>query len=300
MESIATYYNGNHRVIVYEDGTKDIETGYYKGDIWYSTADETLTYSFPERVTLKLAQYNVENIKYLISTMVPGTECNIEGGNNLFKIPDFLEILKLLHDHGIITNITVNIAAVKEYKDLIKDLIDTKLIFALGISIQNYPHVDKEDIKIVDSFGSNVVIHAMAGNIDKHKLPILTGRKVFIHGFNPSPKVKAVLEKFEKQINKNILWLKKKISALQSMCLSISFDKLAISQLNPERVLKLSEEQYDDLFNDSNAIDDKGNIIFSDMFINLQQNQISFTPQSEKFIQFEKNKSIIELYSKLK
>ena len=84
------------------------------------------------------------------------------------------------------------------------------------------------------------------------------------------------------------------------MCLSISFDKLAITQLNPERVLKLSEEQYDDLFNDSDAIDDKGNIIFSDMFINLQKNLISFTPQSEKFIPFEKGKSIIELYSKLK
>ena len=47
MESIATYYNGNHRVIVYEDGTKDIETGYYTGDVWHSTDDETLTYNFP-------------------------------------------------------------------------------------------------------------------------------------------------------------------------------------------------------------------------------------------------------------
>jgi hypothetical protein len=299
MESIATYYNGNHRVIVYEDGTKDIETGYYTGDVWHSTDDETLTYNFPERITLKLAQYNVENIKYLISTMTTGTECNIEGGN-LFKFPDFLEILKLLHDQGIITNVTIDISTIKEHKDLIEDLIKTNLIFALGISIQYYPHVDKEDIKIVDSFGSNVVIHATAGHIDKHTLPILTGRKVFIHGFNPSPKVKAMLEKFEKQINKNILWLKKKVSALQSMCLSISFDKLAISQLNPERVLKLSEEQYDDLFNDNDAIDDKGNIIFSDMFINLQKNLISFTPQSEKFIPFEKDKSIIELYSKLK
>ena len=55
MKILNSYINGNHRVIIYDNGTKIKETGFYNTDgKWVETDDDHFTYDFPENFDIKI------------------------------------------------------------------------------------------------------------------------------------------------------------------------------------------------------------------------------------------------------
>ena len=321
---INSYINGNHRTIIYNDGTKIKETGYYISEKtadgkqvnrWVETDSENFIYENPENITIKITDFcnagcqfcsagsntsakhgDLNKILPLVNSFYPGLEVNITGGNPLMH-PDLITFLNILKSRGIIVNLNINQVHIKDNKELIKKLVSEKLIYGLGITLHD-AHC-KDDFKFIDKLGDRVVIHVIAGILNKHDLPGLQGRRVLIQGFKNTGRGKILFEKYKKEIEKNISWLQKKIPALHSMCKIINFDILGFKQINPARVLHLFDVLSDSIYNIDGIKkrDTIGNIIVPDLYIDLpnMETSISVDMPKENFHKITGHETISEL-----
>ena len=306
---ISSYINGNHRTTIYTDGTKVKETGYYvnepgtKGsgvNRWVETDSENFIYEVPENITIKITDFcnagcqfcsegsngatkhaDLSKLSPMIDSFYPGLEVNITGGNPLAH-PELITILEILKARRIIVNLNINQVHIKKNKDLIKKLIDKELIYGLGITLHD-AHC-KEDFKFIDKLGDRVIIHVIAGILNRHDLPALQGRRILIQGFKKTGRGKVLFEKHKKEIEKNISWLQKKIPALHSMCKIINFDILGFKQINPARVLHLFDVPSDSVYNIDGIKkrDTAGNIIVSDLYIDMPNMEVSISVDMPK------------------
>ena len=183
------YINGNYTVRIYSDGTK----------IRFSKEDE-FNSEFPESIDLKITnrcdlrcpmchekstpmgKHADLNHKFLDSLQA-GTELAIGGGNPLDH-PELIPFLQRMKKQGIICNITVNQVHFVKHLELIDKLINTKLIYGLGISVTKDLFIDK--IVEYAKVNSNCVIHAIAGIINKELIDKLSNNhlKLLILGYN--------------------------------------------------------------------------------------------------------------------
>lgn len=235
-----SYQNGNTFVSISEDGTK-IRTYEGKPSIVH-----------PESIDVKITDYCDMNCEYchesstvkgihgdlskllsVISNLPAGVELAIGGGNPLSH-PKLIEFLTTLKAKGIVANITINQGHLKKYQELIESLICLDLVKGVGISItsNNFTYI-KPLIKLTD----NIVYHVIAGVNDvsvidrlialhsKGKCKILIlGYKQFGFGLKfYNPEIEANIKRWfmylPQYLNKTVL----------------SFDNLAISQLNVKR-----------------------------------------------------------------
>lgn len=324
MSAICSYINGNHRTTIYTDGTKVKETGSYvdeplpDGNVaksWIESDSDNFIYENPENITIKITDFcnagcqfcsvngdrtgkhgDLNKIAKLIDSFYPGLEVNITGGNPLAH-PDLVKFLEILKTRGIIVNLNINQVHIKDNKDLIKRLVNEQLIYGLGITLHD-AHC-KDDFKFIDKLGNKVVIHVIAGILNKHDLPALQGRRVLIQGFKTAGRGKELIEKYKKEIEKNISWLQKKLPALQGMCKFITLDLLGLKQVNPARVLQFfdipTESQYE--VDGMKVRDEMGNIIVSDLYIDLTNMlcSISVDMPKEAFRKINGTETISEL-----
>ncbi len=235
-----SYQNGNTFVSISEDGTK-IRTYEGKPSIVH-----------PESIDVKITDYCDMNCEYchesstvkgihgdlskllsVISNLPAGVELAIGGGNPLSH-PKLIEFLTTLKAKGIVANITINQGHLKKYQELIESLICLDLVKGVGISItsNNFTYI-KPLIKLTN----NIVYHVIAGVNDvsvierlielhsKGKCKILIlGYKQFGFGLKfYNPEIEANIKRWfmylPQYVNKTVL----------------SFDNLAISQLNVKR-----------------------------------------------------------------
>lgn len=252
MKVLNTYKNGNHFTTIYPDGTRIRET--------INPNDDKLTYDFPENFDICITKYcdagcpychegatksgkhgDILNLKF-IDSLVPGTEVAIGGGDALSH-PDLREFLIKLKDKGVIPNITVNQFHIDKNKDLIRSFIDEKLIYGIGVSLTDSSNM--RDLEIINSFGENAVIHTIAGILSEKDLPFLKNKKVLILGYK---KLRRGESFFSKEVENNIVWLKENLAKIKKDIRLISFDCLAIKQLDPKKAFNISDENWEILF----------------------------------------------------
>ena len=106
---IAKYDNGNHRVILFSDGTKIKET--------INPDDDHFTYEFPESFDLKITDYCDAGCAYCF---IPGTNVKIKNGNTS------IESLKI-GDYVWSFNKEMNIKELKPIKQLYKHNVNEKI-----------------------------------------------------------------------------------------------------------------------------------------------------------------------------
>lgn len=231
------YTNGNTKVQIFPDGTKIRE---------FENAPAPL---FPESIDIKISDYcdlgckycheqstvkglhgDLQNLKQIIKDLPAGVELAIGGGNPLSH-PDLLNFLQFLKDKGIIANLTVNQGHLKEYYNLLENLIVNNLVHGLGISItsNNFDY-----IKLLKKLSNNIVFHVIAG-INKvdiiDNLIQLGDAKVLVLGYKQFGRgIDFYSEAIEKQIKQWKMYLPKYIGK----CI-LSFDNLAIEQLGVKR-----------------------------------------------------------------
>lgn len=181
-----------------------------------------------------------------IDRLHPYTELAVGGGNPL-EHPDLEAFLIKCKELKLIPSMTVNqVHFMNEYKR-IKDLIDRKLIYGLGISL-----VDAHDNAFINLVRTipNAVIHVINGVVSKSELLelafqdlkiLILGYKYFGRGVNNYSINTAVIEN-KKQIMYDLLpeiikdeWFR-----------VVSFDNLAIEQLDPKRLM--TEKEWDEFF----------------------------------------------------
>lgn len=296
MKLLKGYENGNHIVRIFDDGTKIKETGHFeevclpgkKGGYkkWVPSDEDHFTYDFPENADIKITDYcdagcaychensttkgvhgDLRRIEKTLDSLHAGTEMAVGGGNALAH-PDLIWFLEKLKSKGVLANITINQKHLKPYKDLICKLVAENLVHGIGISLVNSSN--KDDFDFIDTLGNNVVIHTIAGVLDEKDFEVLKGRKILILGYKNLRRGSSFLEKDFVNINHRMdmlrdVWLQQ----LRKECKVVSFDCLAIEQLDPKNVLNVSDKDWSTLFqgSDTDVKDADGNITCATMFI---------------------------------
>lgn len=249
-ELLGKYQNGNYEVRIYEDGTKIREN-----DLDFLDAD------FPESMDCKITNRcpvgcpmchekstpdgehgDIMNAEF-IDKLRPGTEMAI-GGGAVTGHPDLIPFLKKLKSIGVIPSITVNQREYKDNFDLVNRLVEEKLIYGLGVSFTSFD--DEFWDKVIKN--KNVVVHLIAGIHGGDVFDYFTnkGAKILILGYKDFGRGHDLLEKASAIIQLQIDWLKNNLQDLLSKYDVISFDNLAIEQLDVKNVL--TDEQWKEFY----------------------------------------------------
>lgn len=251
MSDWKIYKNGNYIVKFNTiDGTKIRET----------EEDEFIP-EFAENMDIKITNYCDMGCKYchegsstkgkhadilnekFVDTLHPYQEAAI-GGGDVTSHPDLIPFLQKLKDKKVIANITVNQKHFEEKQELIKKLVDEKLVYGIGVSL-----VDPTDkfISLVKQY-PNVVVHVINGILQPSDIETLSdkGLKILILGYKHLRRGNEWYNKDHEHIVANQVWLKENLADVLNHFNVVSFDNLAIEQLDVRRLL--SDEEWDEFY----------------------------------------------------
>ena len=258
MKTLGVYKNGNYNVRLLADGTKIRET----------EEDEFIP-AFAENCDCKITDKcdggcpfcyegctpngkhgDILNYKFL-DTLHPYTEMAING--NDLTHPDLIPFLEKLHEKRVIANMTVNQIHFERCQDIIRDLVDRHLIFGLGISLKN---PTPEFIELVKQY-PNAVIHTINGILSPSDVEMLSGHnlKMLILGYKQLRRGVDWYATDHENIVVKQMWLKENLDSILSKFNVVSFDNLAINQLDVKRLM--SEEEWQEFY-----MGDDGNYTF--------------------------------------
>lgn len=266
MELLGRYKNGNVFTTIYSDGTKE-----------RFTCDDEFHPAFAENMDIKICNRcdrgcpwchegsapdgklgDIMNEKF-VDTLHPYQEVAL-GGGNVLEHPDLIPFLHKLKDKKVIPNMTLNQKHFEDRIDLVDDLISKKLIYGLGISLEN---PTMEFIKKVKRF-PNAVIHVINGVVDPVQMETMYNQnlKILILGYKYLRRGFTWMEKEHAAIAANQWWLYEHLPDLIKKFAVVSFDNLAIEQLAiKERWNEFSDRPWDEFY----AGDDGMNTYYIDM-----------------------------------
>lgn len=262
---IGNYINGNYETKIYNDGTRIRELlnnklfynqHIFNNELVNKKELDLMEPEFPESIDLKITNYCKNNCKYcyaksnskgkhgrkefikrIISGMHPFTEVAI-GGGNAIEHPDLIEILEFAKLRNIICNLTLKDIDIINNKQLIENLYELELVKSIGVS----PTTIKLLSKACDILGNNdFVVHLVLGIHGKSFLDKLAKEntynisKVLFLGYKEIGLGKEFYKDNKESIDKKINELKNIVS-LKLPLEVISFDNLAIKQLNLESI----------------------------------------------------------------
>lgn len=256
---LGSYDNGNYKVTIYENGTKIRET-------FDENATEFLPLK-PECMDVKITNCCDRNCKMchedskidgehgeilaakFWETLHPYTEIALGGGNPLSH-PDLVALLLKLKGLNLIPNMTVNQYHFMENKEFIRFLCNEKLIYGLGVSL-----TDANDafIKEIQKF-PNAVIHIINGIVTMDELQKLANKnlKVLILGYKTFRRGKEYYQNSGNKVEKLKQMLFNYLPEMIKQFNVVSFDNLALEQLNVRRLLTDDEWNTFYMGNDGN------------------------------------------------
>ena len=242
MKQLASYQNGNYTVTIFDNGTKIRENNLDFFDAEFpESMDCKITNQCPfgcprcpQRSTPNGKHGDIMNAEF-VNKLRKGTEMAI-GGGAVTSHPDLVPFLKKLKQIGVIPSITVNQKEFMGNFDLIDMLVKEKLIYGLGVSFSSFD--DDFWNKIIKS-NPNIVVHLIAGihGGDVFDYFANKGAKILILGYKDFGRGHELLEKANGIITAQLNWLKKNLKSYMHKFKVISFDNLAIEQLEVKKIL---------------------------------------------------------------
>lgn len=216
---------------------------------------------------------DILNPKFL-DTLHPWTELAING--NDLSHPDLIPFLEKLKEKNVITNMTVSQIHFERKQDFIKELIDNKLIYGLGISLKE---PTEEFIKLVKQY-PNVVIHTINGvtTLEDYKALANHNLKILILGYKE-------LQRGIKYMDDHFIPVKQAQASLYGALKTmidegwfnvVSFDNLAIAQLDVKRLL--NTEEWDEFY----MGDDSEYTFYLDL-VDQKFSKNSIAPENERY-----------------
>lgn len=250
MELLGRYKNGNFVTTILSDGTKIRET-----------KDDEFIPSFAENMDCKISNQcdklckfchegstpygkhgDILNEKFL-DTLHPYQEISI-GGGDATSHPDLIPFLQKLKERKVIANMTVNQIHFEKKQELIKKLVDEKLIYGLGVSLVN---PTKHFIELIKQY-PNAVIHVINGVLKPSDIKALENNnlKMLILGYKHLRRGNEYFETEQNDIEVKQQWLYKNLEDIIQKFKIVSFDNLAIDQLDVKRLL--TQKEWDEFY----------------------------------------------------
>lgn len=304
MNLIGKYQNGNYTVSIFDDGTKIREN-----DLDFFEAE------FPESMDLKITNKCHNGCAFchenstcdgkhgdimspsFIDKLHPYTEIAIGGGNPL-EHPDLVPFLEKLKSLKMIPSMTIRQNDFMDNLELITELVDKKLIYGLGISLVT----TKQDgfIEAVQKL-PNAVIHVINGivTLDELKMLAYHNLKILILGYKEVRRGKDLFYS-DLATQSWIMQLRKETYDMLPQIIGcrwfdvVSFDNLAIKQLNPQRLM--SKEKWDEMYMGDDGID--GEMTSASMFIDMIERQ--FAKNSCSMDRYPLMDNITDMYNVLR
>ena len=234
------YKNGNHITKIYSDGTRIRETN---EDKFISDFAENIDIKITNKCDMNCLMCHEEssinglhmddNLNFW-NTLHPYQEVAL-GGGNIFEYPNIEDLLKFLRSKNIIVNVTVNQKHFENNIPLLLKWSITGLIYGLGISVNN---ANKELIKKSRLF-NNAVLHIINGIISEEDIKKLSNQnvKILILGYKHKGRGIDNYNNKKDIIIKNQNYLKNNIKDLFDKFKVVSFDNLALEQLDIKNIL---------------------------------------------------------------
>ena len=166
------------------------------------------------------------------------------GGGNVFEHPDLIPFLENLKKQKVIANITVHQVHFLENLELIKRMIKEKLVYGIGVSVSNITEELLHALKEVP----NAVCHVINGIWNEKTAEKMSKNnlKVLILGYKELRRGNDYLSVYDKTVKENQKWLFDNLGNLFKKFKLISFDNLAIEQLEVKRFL--SDEEWEEFY----------------------------------------------------
>ena len=139
---------------------------------------------------------------------------------------------------------TVNQKHFEQKQDLIKRLVGEKLIYGIGVSLVNPTY---EFISLVKQY-PNAVVHVINGVLRPSDVETLADNdlKMLILGYKHLRRGNEWYSEDHENIVTKQTWLKKNLADIISHFKVVSFDNLAIEQLDVQRLM--SKEEWDEFY----------------------------------------------------
>lgn len=170
-----------------------------------------------------------------------GTELALNGNEPLH--PDLELLLQFCKERNIVANLTVQELTLLKHKDQIEEWLNKGLLHGIGVS----PCIYSEDMLEFCNNHPSAVIHTIVGITTpenyKH-LMIYNKLKILVLGYKSFGKGISYLYKDETvvdELTKNTNWLKSNIKDFINHFKVVSFDNLAIKQLDPKSWLSTDQ-----------------------------------------------------------
>jgi organic radical activating enzyme len=281
MNPWKTYVNGNYTVKINTlNGTKIRET-----------EEDDFKASHAENIDIKICDYCDMGCNYchegstvdgkfgdllnesFIGSLHAYQEVAI-GGGDASSHPGLIPFLERLRNKEVIANLTVHQTHFMEKQDLIRRLVDEKLISGIGISVVN---ANDRFIMTVLKY-PNAVLHTINGVLNEETVNKLADKnlKLLILGYKHLRRGNDFYSKAEPKILANQEWLYNNLSEIVKKFRVVSFDNLAIEQLNVRRLM--SQEKWDEFY-----MGDEGSATFYIDMVNRKFAESSTAPLNERF-----------------
>lgn len=234
MNKVADYQNGNTHVVLYEDGTRVMES-----------EDDEFRFDFPLNIDVTIShrctggceycylgctptgkQANLLGYKFFDS-LHPGTEMAIN--INSFSHNNLVDFLIRMKDRGVFVNATVSQDLFElEYK-FIKALCNAELLRGIGVSLHRatYDFIDK-----IHQF-QNAVVHVINGILTHRDLVMLSDEdlKILILGYKDRGRGVDYHKVNDIPIKINMHMLRQSFPVLFTKFKVVAFDNAALEQL---------------------------------------------------------------------
>lgn len=250
MELLGRYKNGNFTTTILSDGTKIRETD----------EDEFIP-TFAENMDIKITNFcdigcpfchegsttygkfgDILNEKF-IDTLHLYQEVAL-GGGDATSHPDLIPFLQKLKDRKVIVNMTVNQIHFEKKQELIRKLVNEKLIYGLGVSLVN---PTENFIKLIKQY-PNAVIHVINGVLKLSDVEALENNnlKMLILGYKHLRRGGDFYTEDHDNIVTKQNWLYENLVDIIDKFKVVSFDNLAIDQLNVKRLM--TDEEWNEFY----------------------------------------------------
>jgi hypothetical protein len=223
----------------------------------------------------------------------PYTELAIGGGNPL-EHPDLYEFLVKCKERKFIPSMTINQKHFEANYDLVKKLVDEELIYGLGISLVA---PTTEFIKLVKTI-PNAVIHIINGLVSLTKLIKMKDHdlKILILGYKIFRRGATLYETQAPNITACQLMLYQYLPRIieENWFKVVSFDNLAIEQLEPQRLM--SEDEWSEFYMGDDGIGD--GFTSASMYVDMVERK--YAKNSCDPVRYDLLPTIEEMYNSLK
>lgn len=179
----------------------------------------------------------INNKNSFLYSIHEGTELALNGNEPLH--PDLKLLLEFCKERNILANLTVNENTLLKHKTILNKWLKSGLIHGIGISPTTY---SSKMIQFCKSHPT-AVIHTIAGITEIEQFKKLSDKnlKILILGYKEFGRGISYMKSSEKDVTWNSIFLKEDLKTLIPKFKLVSFDNLAIKQLDVKSMLSEKE-----------------------------------------------------------